>query len=453
MCTPPPPPPECDPGETASCYDGFDQTNGVGECKSGTRTCSETGQWGDCEGQVLPIGEICGNGLDENCSGVADEDEDADGDGFTTCQGDCCDSPASCSDPSLVNPGAFEASDNEVDDDCDAMVDNAVALCDDGLASSSGNPDDYARAMDLCQFTSVDEQKWGVIDARLVLADGTGSPAANSRSIRPDFGATNPMRGSGMAVFATGRAAAQGQTDPAFAAFQPGNSMGTSSDAPADWLAANGGAFPNANCPEPASTTANDPVMLELDIRAPSNARSFRLRSNFFSGEYPEWVCSAYNDMFVVLLDSIYDGDPANPVDKNLATYTAPDDTVYPVGVNLAFGNTGLFRQCTNGATGCELGAIDGETTTCVGTGELAGTGFDVVAPNPPGPAKGGCTDGDLIGGGTGWLEMRGNVVGGEVFTLRIAIWDTNDSAYDSLVLLDDFEWSVESSEPGVVVD
>ena len=45
-----------------------------------------------------------------------------------------------------------------------------------------------------------------------------------------------------------------------------------------------------------------------------------------------------------------------------------------------------------------------------------------------------------------------GRVVGGEIIKLRIAIWDTSDGQLDSLAILDNFEWSVEASEPGTVI-
>ena len=44
----------------------------------------------------------------------------------------------------------------------------------------------------------------------------------------------------------------------------------------------------------------------------------------------------------------------------------------------------------------------------------------------------------DTVGGGTGWLTISGNVMPGEVMELRIAIWDAGDSAFDSLVILDE---------------
>jgi hypothetical protein len=188
-----------------------------------------------------------------------------------------------------------------------------------------------------------------------------------------------------------------------------------------------------------------DPVMLTLTIKVPTNAKSFKLDTNFFSSEFPEYTCSPYNDFFVVLLDSMYQGTPANPADKNLAFYQPPSSNqFYPVGVNLAHGDTGLFTQCVNGPTGCAPLSTAGTISTCMGTQELMGTGFDT--------SDVGCGSSNLEGGGTGWLTTSGNVVPGEIITLRIAIWDTSDELLDSLAVIDGFTWSVDTSDPGTVV-
>jgi hypothetical protein len=188
-----------------------------------------------------------------------------------------------------------------------------------------------------------------------------------------------------------------------------------------------------------------DPVMLTLTIRVPTNAKSFKIDTNFFSSEFPEYTCSQYNDFFVVLLDSLYAGSPANPSDKNLAFYSPANSTMkFPVGVNLAAGNTGLFTQCMNGKIGCSVGG-NGQISTCTGQGDLAGTGFDTAD-------SGRCDSNSLEGGGTGWLQTSGNVQPGEVIKLRIAIWDTSDHVLDSLAIIDGFQWSVDVSQPGTVI-
>jgi hypothetical protein len=453
------PPAACTPGESRACYGGAVGTAGVGPCKGGTQSCDTQGEWGPCLGEVVPAGEVCGNSTDDNCNGMVDEDVDADGDGFKTCGGDCCDAASDgCGDPKLVNPGAFEVSGNMVDDDCDGTTDNAVAAsCDSGMSSGTSTGMDYAKAMELCQTTTVTDKKWGVISSRLTLPSGTGTPDVGQRSIRTTFGGTKVQGGNSFAVFSTGRAAAMGQASPAYTAPQGGVNVGTSSAVPSDWLTANAGKLPNApGCPAPSGgTTVKDPIMLELKIRVPTNAKSFKLATNFFSSEYPEWVCSAFNDFFVVLLDSTWNGVPANPTDKNLAIYKSSTNQVYPVGVNLAHGNTGLFQVCKNGPTGCatDSGAVAGTISTCAGTTELVGTGFDPTNPAPAFASDPGyCGTNNQVGGGTGWLVTSGNVVGGEVITLRIAVWDTSDGNYDSTAIVDKFEWSVDASTPGTVI-
>jgi hypothetical protein len=451
--------PVCTPGDQQACYEGPAGTANVGRCVAGDQTCGGDGQWKPCGNQVTPIGEVCGNSIDDNCNGMADENVDADGDGFTTCGGDCCDSTSDgCATPTLVNAGAFEAAGNMVDDDCDGVVDNAVAAnCDSGLASNSADPLDFARALELCQTTTATDNKWGVISARFALPSGSGTPDASQRAIRPVFGGTTVRGGSSFVLLSTGNAAAVGQTNPSYAAFQGGQVKGTTSPMPADWLAANANNLPNApGCPEPTGgLTARDPVMLELTVRVPTNAKSFKLATNFASSEYPEWTCSPFNDFFVVLLDSTWAGQPANPADKNLATYTSATLQKYPVGVNLAYGNTGLFTVCQNGATGCATssGAVAGSISTCMSTTELAGTGMDVTNPAPQfANDPGYCGTNNQAGGGTGWLVTQGNVVGGETIKLRIAVWDTSDGFYDSISIIDNFQWSVEVSEPGTVI-
>jgi hypothetical protein len=349
-------------------------------------------------------------------------------------------------------PTGFEVAANGLDDDCDGEVDEPDVACDGGLPSNASDPLQYAAAINLCQTTTESGHLWGVISGSFTLANGLGTPASVSRSIRSGFGSGIPPRdGNAMAVLATGNAAATGQTNPAHIPFQTGTDAGISSPAPADWLAANGGAFPNApGCPDTLTATAFDPILLTLRIRVPGNARSFRLSANFLSAEYPEWVCSPFNDLLVVLLDSQFAGTPANPADKNLAVAFTPGGAV-PVGVNLAFGDSGLFTQCLNGPTGCTELAVGGSTSLCASTAGLAGTGMDV--PNPPSDPgiPGWCDESNLAGGGTGWLAVRGNVVPGENLTLRIAIWDSAEGRYDSLVLLDAFRWSLDPIEPGAV--
>ena len=433
----------CQPGAVEDCYTGYEGTEGVGPCVGGTRLCGEGGVWGACDGEVVPSGETCADGIDNNCNGAVDEDVDLDMDGFTTCAGDCCDS-WECSKPGLANPGAFDAPGNDFDDDCNGVADDTLLLCDQGIASNTTTGMDFARAIDICQTATETDNRWGVIDAKITLADGTGTPDPEGHSVRPRFG-TNvvPQGGVNLAIISSGGAAAKGDVNPGYHDFVSYAHTGINTSAyPQDFYMANGNQIPNApGCNPPSGTTANDPVMLTFRVRVPTNALSFKLYTNFYSAEFPEWTCSSFNDFFVVLLDSTYAGDPPNPMDKNLAFYTPPNSMMkIPVGVNLGHGNTGLFTQCVNGNTGCS--GVPGTISTCVGTNLLAGTGFDD-------PNGGSCDSNSLEGGATGWLETRGNVTPGEIITLRIAIWDTSDHSWDSLAVVDGFQWSTEVAQPG----
>jgi hypothetical protein len=199
-------------------------------------------------------------------------------------------------------------------------------------------------------------------------------------------------------------------------------------------------ALPNSpGCLGGNSATANDSVMLVLRLRAPTNVKAFSFNSFFFSSEYPEFVCTSFNDQLVALIDTP-SGTPSpipNPVDKNLMTYTASNQK-WPIGINIAKG-TSLFAVCQPQTTFPSCWDTDVSTTSCtLGPDQLLGTGFGA----PTGQT---CA----IGGGTYWLTTAGNVNPGEIVELRIALWDVGDSIYDSLVVLDGFKWLASPTLPG----
>lgn len=62
----------CQCGPHTACYTGPPKTLDVGACKEGTRTC--TGEsWGACKNDVTPTSEKCGDQIDNDCDGKADE--------------------------------------------------------------------------------------------------------------------------------------------------------------------------------------------------------------------------------------------------------------------------------------------------------------------------------------------------------------------------------------------
>lgn len=89
----------------------------------------------DDDARVHPEAEERCNGVDEDCSGAADEAFDADGDGQAGCAGDCDDG-----DPrrAEVIPEQCDGQDN----DCDEEVDEGYDSDGDGVAACRGDCDD-----------------------------------------------------------------------------------------------------------------------------------------------------------------------------------------------------------------------------------------------------------------------------------------------------------------------
>src|SRR5687768_4074998 len=71
-----------------------------GKAPSGMQTCNGTGTaYGACDGQVLPLAEVCGDALDNDCDGTTDE-----GCAYQTCTGE-----EACSDEFAAEPAVREA--------------------------------------------------------------------------------------------------------------------------------------------------------------------------------------------------------------------------------------------------------------------------------------------------------------------------------------------------------
>lgn len=115
---------------TRACYTGPAGTQANGECKSGTQTCT-AGDWGGCVGEVIPATETC-DGKDNDCDGAIDEALTRacyTGPVGTEGKGECKAGTQTCSAGAFgacvgqVIPVA-EVCINQKDDDCDGMIDD-----------------------------------------------------------------------------------------------------------------------------------------------------------------------------------------------------------------------------------------------------------------------------------------------------------------------------------------
>ncbi len=127
-------------GEAPPCTDA----DGDGYGDPGTPNCN-AGPETDCDDSDASIypgaNEDPCDGIDSDCDGTLNELDDADGDGYSPCQGDCDDS-----DP-FANPGASEICDG-VDNNCNGSLPPGEADADlDGQMVCEGDCDDLDAAV------------------------------------------------------------------------------------------------------------------------------------------------------------------------------------------------------------------------------------------------------------------------------------------------------------------
>ena len=430
---------ECNPGETRPCYTGRAGTEDVGVCQGGTQECLSDGSgYGNCDGQVVPTKEICGNNLDDDCDHETDENADLDGDGWGSCEGDCCDDEATgCAvDPALVNPGAFDFPSNSLDDDCDGTIDNAVSReCSSSNQWTGTTATALAQALDICQTSSDSDDSWGLISAELLKADGTPQPNDLQTAVLTALGGVDtPRFGNTMVALSSGTA--RGPGDPGYQnPYANYYEFHTQANAPLVYTSAHGNTLETLpTCPN-GDTEVNDSVLLRLKIRVPTNAQGLMFNHRFYSSEYPIYLCTSYNDFFLALLDSDHDDIPN---DHNISF----DQNDAPVSVNNAFFTTCAAQNCGYSFYGQDIYPFDGCPDSLECTGGYCVNDYGACTDGAAGVLA--YVDDNDQAGATSWLTTQAPVVPGEVITLDFHIWDTSDAKFDSLVLLDNFEWRID---------
>lgn len=350
--------------------------------------------------------------------GVADDDDGVGGDntsgpgagnttgtGFTG-SGGSTGSGSGCTDPSCIGG-------------------NPQGNCDSGLQLASADAMDGAKAIGICQAATA--SSWGVMTAEWVRSDGQplaggdggqfgdGTPLDTGKGLLTHFGnAVTPREGATMLAISSG--AARNPGEPSF--YDPG---GVNEFTGGDWKDSNPHGTPpgypktSAACSTPAGS-AYDSAGLRLRIKTPSDAKSFKFNLNFFTYEFPNFICSQYNDFYVTMMD---------PPDATL-----PDGNIsFDSAGNTISVNAGFLQVCTAQT------ASNGVFFPCaLGPGDLAGTGFDSTPENSA---------------STGWLETTAPITPGSEVTLHFAIWDSGDGILDSTTLIDNFRFDVDETSTG----
>jgi hypothetical protein len=406
---------------------GFTKGNGGSQGSGAGGGSAGVGGSGGTSGAPNLGGEGgAGEGGSATCH-VTDPNADMDKDGWSPNQGDCND----C-DPN-VNPGAIDVLHGTTwgDEDCDGKPGDSGMPCDTGLTLTDVDPNDAAKAIELCAQATTTDRRYGVISAAYVRANGTPFAPAAQTGIQAGFGtAVHVQAGQNMLVLSSGYARTVGQ---------PGACNGISCMTNATGTPPTG--FPQDDPACPPTKAIADDVALELQIRTPTNATGYTFNFKFYSFEFPDWVCdtAGYNDQFIALVTPPPTGSyvPAGSTGGNVSF----DSSSHPVSVNMGFFDVCDATTPTRFASHCKSGG-----GTCpalpspycpLGVGDLAGTGFDVWH-SGTGPA-----------GATRWLQTQAPAAPGSIITIRFAIWDAGNYEFDSTVLIDNFQWNATGGPVG----
>lgn len=229
----------------------------------------------------------------------ADPNKDYDGDGYAL-KDDCNECNTS------INRGAHDIPGNGIDEDCSGVADDEATSCDEGLELKADDAYDGAKAFGLCKRATEDNLGWGVIEANWVRPDGSKLSAMEGVGVLSKLGVNRPASGVSMLALSSGTA-----RDPSDSGYEDvsGHDKSYESGTPSG--------YPKESpaCPGVVTGEAHDGAALELKIRVPSNAKSFSFQQNFFTYEYSSFVCSTYNDFYVAMMDP----PPAGLEDGNIA--------------------------------------------------------------------------------------------------------------------------------------
>jgi hypothetical protein len=405
---------------------GFGDAGGGGDGGPSTVPTGEGGSMGPLGGSGAD-GSGPGTGVATPCSFAATDPVDHDGDGWSGADGDCND----CN--KFINPGAYDIPGNGIDEDCNGKADDEPTGCDGMVGVSTPATTlggEGATAMDLCRTTTsappLPSKTWGVVSADYVLPDGSSASGGQTSNfmlglglLGPTFGQSNKTQ-EGVRMLGLSSGTARRPSDPGYqdvSGFDKGYTSGAPSGFPGQTPA----------CGSVMFGAPHDGAGLRVVVRVPTNAATMSFDTNFFSYEFPDWICSEFNDTFVVIMSPPPAGEPAS-ANHNIA---------FDSQGNVISVNAGFLTVCNPNTNAGDESGVMKEFACTEGPSKLLGTGFGIdTTDNPDGD--------DQNHASTDWLTTTVSVasLAGQEITLLFAVWDSSDGELDTTVLVDNVHWT-----------
>ncbi len=374
-----------------ACTNDKDCPSPVSHCLAGYCRCaSET----DCSSQ-----KPCEK--NEDCSDSAE-----------TCKGGKCISTYKClaAQKGMSSP-EFKVCRDNTDNDCDKQIDELPGSCDALNSLDQQDPLSYAKAIELCDSDITCDAENACPGglkctnghcSRVLSATFNADADARARAIAAHLAKNSgfsPKAGQSMIVLSTGLA----DYDINLKCPNPGTRFGNVGEDP--------------EFKDQPDNKAKDLIQFSVELLVPANANSFSFDFNFFSGEYPIFLDSKFNDTFWAELKS-----------SKLTGNVAFDQNKVPIRIRNAF-----FSICQPSPQYPKTKSMCTKPDSL-----LKGTGFKDLCPIPNSRYD---TKIQTNGGATDWLFTKAPVTPGEKITLVFSIFDKGDFAVDSTVLIDNFRW------------